>query len=314
MSDDIDAEKAVRILENEGSTATEQKEALSVLRDVSHTQPDALVPHLDDICSFADDDDPMVATSVATILSHVAIHEPSVVVPHASAVQTLLTNDDDPGLLSVATKTAVVIASESPAVLFDSTDQLLDLLQYEDLPVSNSARNIRLSAASALGMIGEANHTIAAQAEEPLVERLDDGDAGVRKAAAMALSRLGSVNPTIAARADESLAECLDDPEPKVRGAAVTAFTRFGLEHPDAAPTGLDHLSARLADDDADVRRKAIRAYTLFRHEQPAAIIDPDTVVPALREATEQTELDSTEASGIVESCQYIEEMAADQS
>ncbi|WP_248907308.1 sister chromatid cohesion protein PDS5 [Halocatena marina] len=274
MTDDIDVKNVIQTLED--GAPREQEEALSILRDISHSQPNILATHLDAICSFADDEDPMVRFSVATVLVNVAAHEPSVVLPHAPVVRTMLM-DDDSSVLSFATTTAMIIASESPTALSGIADRLLELLIYKNVAASKSARDIRVSAASTLGKLGEVDQAIASRADEPLANRLDD-------------------------------------PEPRVRRAAVTALTRFGLSHPDVVSTGLARLPERLDDEDAEVRRKAIRAYTLFRHDQPAAIVEPEAVVPALERAAERAELDRTEASGIDEACEYIERMMADQS
>ena len=274
MTEPNDVEEAVEILE-EGSRE-EQKEALSTLEERSHTEPESLIPYLDGICSFADDEDIMVRRDVATILSNVAAHEPSAVTPHTTDVCSLLM-DDDASVLMFAMGTAMIIANESPTELLDVADRLLDLLSYENIASSYAASNTRLTAATTLGLLGE-------------------------------------VDATVATRADEPLADRLDDPEPNVRRDAVAALTRLGLAHPDAVPTGLARLSTRLDDSEPEVRHKAIRAYTLFRHDQPTAIAQPADVAPAFKQAAERAgpELDSTEKKKIVEAHQYIKDMVDD--
>jgi HEAT repeat protein len=279
MTEPNDVEEAVEILE-EGSRE-EQKEALRTLKGISETQPDELVSYLDIICSFANDDDIEVRRDVGSILSNVAIHDSGAVAPYAATVSTLLTDDDRHVLASVMTVAAQIVR-ESPTALSGTVDRLFELLNHEIAWASGPASITRAMAASTLG-------------------------------------DLGNADPAIAARADEPLADRLDDEKPIVRRATVTALRTLGLAHPSAVSTALARLPTRLDDSDAEVRRNAIMAYVLFRHQQPDAITQPDAVAPALRQAAEHTDLNNIDESGLIdenkilETHQYVEEMAAEE-
>lgn len=262
-------EDVINILED--GTSEQQAEALRVLLDHAEQQPDDLVPHLDIICSFADNEDVNVQSSVAGILATVADHDPDAVVPHNTVVQTLLMSDD-PLVLAFATATAMRIAPESPIALSESVDRLLELVTYEEDWDVDPARDTRLRAVSALGDLGEADPTLAARLDEPLADRLDDAD-------------------------------------PKVRLITVITLTQLGLAHPEAVPTALARLPTQL--DDSGTRRATISAYVQFHHQQPAAIVQPSAVVPALKQAAEQADLAEGEPKAVAETCEYIEENMA---
>lgn len=253
----------------EEGTEEEQREALGTLLNHSEDYPDDIIVHLDLISSFADNEDVNIQSTVAGILATIASHKPSAVVPHSSAVQTLLTSDD-PLVLSFATAAAMRITPESPAVLVGSADRLIELLTYKESRDSDQARNTRLRSVSALGDLGEADADLATRLDDPLADRLND-------------------------------------PDSKVRVATIITVTQLGLAHPKAVSTALARLPAQL--DDPETCRPAISAYVQFRHEQPTAIVRPDMVAPALKEATTRADLDEEEIQAVSNVRRYIEEM-----
>lgn len=271
MTESNTIEEAVTILED--GTDEEQATALEALKKISHEYPGDLAPYLTDICQFASDENQSIRYNVAIILRNTATHDPSAVVPHAETVRTLLT-DDDPFVLAFAMAVTEAITRESAPALSGVTDRLSELLTYENFGASDPARDTRVMAAAALGNLGESDSTIAAQADTPLAERLDD-------------------------------------PEPEVRATTIMAITKLGIAHPETVSTALSCLPKRLDDDDPSVRQRTILAYTLFRHQQTDAISKPGTVAPALKRAIERTDLDSEEAKRAAETHRHIEDMAA---
>ncbi len=270
MAESTDVERAVNSLED--GTEEEQIETLGELANLASSQPDALIPYLDDICLFADDDVWNIRSRVARILANAARHDSSTMTPHLSVIRTLLT-DNNPYVLSYTTAAIMEITSASSTTLLDTSDRLLELLTYENSQASDAARSTRMRAVLALGYLADDDPTLAAQLDEPFVDRLDDVS-------------------------------------PKVRAATVTTLTRLGIAYPEAFSMALAHLPTRLDDPDLETRRYAVDAYVYFRHKQPSAIVQPNTVAPALRAAAEEVELDAEEAERVTETCQYLDQMA----
>lgn len=273
MKNSIDVEAAVASLED--GTDAERVDTFVTLSNLSHGQPEAFTPYVDEICPFVDHEDRNIRSFVATILANVARYDPNVMVSHADAVCTLLA-DDDSRVLSFAAAAAVEIADVSPEKLLSETDRLFELLPYEDTQASRAARSIRMRAI-------------------------------------LALTYLVDANPTLAARFDAPLAERLDDAESEVRAVSVMSVAGFGVEHPEAVSTALAHLPARLNDSDSETRRHAVGAYVNFRHKQPDAIINPEKVAPAFEEAADQVDLDNEDVEKVSETCRYIKKLAASQ-
>lgn len=271
MTETIDVEQAIETIEE--GTHAEKVETLGELSNYSHEQPDVFIPHLDNICAFADNEDSDIQSFVAAIISSVSRYDSNVVLPYADVVCSLLSNDD-PHVVSFAATAAVEIASVSPETLMSETDRLFELLPYENTQASRAARSIRMRAV-------------------------------------LTLTHLVDADPSLAVRFDAPLAERLEDTEPEVRAVSVMALAGFGVNQPETVPTALAHLPARLEDPDPETRRHAIGAYVNFRHKQPDAIVDPETVAPAFKEAADSVDLDDDETKKVSETHQYIASLAA---
>jgi len=108
--------------------------------------------------------------------------------------------------------------------------------------LSDEAKDVRGSAATALGRIGSE------KAVEPLIKVLQDNDKINRGSAATALGRIGSE------KAVEPLIEALSDKANNVRGSAATALGQIGFEK------AVEPLIKALSDSDAIVRGSAATA------------------------------------------------------
>lgn len=273
MTETIDVEQAIETIED--GSPMERVDTFGTLSNLSHGQPDAFVPYIDDICQFADNEDPNIQSFVATILSNVARHDPAIMASRNNVVSSLL-SEDDPNVLSFAVTTTMKITSVSPEVLLSETDRLFELLSYENTQEPRAARSIRLRTVIALTNLVEADSTLPAQLDEPLAKRLEDA-------------------------------------ESEVRDIAVITLTDLGIDYPGAVPTALSHLPARLDDPDPETRLHTVEAYVFFRHKQPDAIINPKTVAPAFKEAVDRVDVDEEDAEKVSETCRYLKELAAAQ-
>jgi HEAT repeat protein len=114
-------------------------------------------------------------------------------------------------------------------------DGLIDALGYQE------DHNIRLTAASALGTIGDT------RAVEPLIAALDD-EQGVSEVAALALGEIGDP------RAVEPLTNSLGDDNWEVRSSAAKALGKIGDDR------AVDPLVNLLGDKNENVRWHTVQA------------------------------------------------------
>lgn len=167
---------------------------------------------------------------------------------------------------------AAVKAFEAKEGTDDVAGALLSALEHDN-------PNVRVSAAAALGRIGDADMV------EVFLPLLKDDSAGVREAAVGALGNLGDQSVV------ESLIPLLDDPRVSVRERAAAVLGNLG------DPRAVEGLMGLLGDQDSGVRLNA--TYALGQIGDPKAL--PALTQIAREDEKEYVRKDAALALGMIE-------------
>ncbi len=179
-------------------------------------------------------------------------------------------NDSDVKLRRNAVNVLNKIIGDGSKHLFKESSEAKTAVAQLILLLKDFDRNVRRSAADALGSIGIEAKTAVPQ----LIPLLKDSDAGVRSSVADALGNIGPQAKTAVAQ----LIPLLKDSDVGVRSIAAGALRSIGAE----AKTAVPQLILLLKDSDAEVRSTAVRVLGNIGAEAKTAV---PQLIPLLKDS-----------------------------
>jgi HEAT repeat protein len=228
----------------------DRQDTLQSLRSLAADRPDRLAPVADALAAFLDDGDRAVRLSAAKLFVALADSDPEVVVGVVAALADRLGDDTEFYYVRARSAEALgYVALEHPTEIA-TPDVLADLrvgLAFDEPEVREKLA--KALECVALGDPDRLRHHVG-----NLTDRLDDDVELVRYHLCTSLAVLACVHPETAAEADDALVDRLDDSE-HVRGRAAEALG--ALDRSDADVSVPREVLADLTDGPDFAARRA---------------------------------------------------------
>lgn len=232
------------------------RDAITLLRGISHAYPEAIAPAGDDLLALSRDD----STDVSALpgpLDRIALVRPDLVRPVVEDLRELLTDENHRlriGAAASLADIAIVYPDELPHVV----EELCTLA--DDGPDDRYPEFARTTAISSLGRVG-AEHPDAVVPELPrLMAKLDDENELVRQSVVDAFGVIAAERPAAVSLHVDELVAMLDDEDESVQFSIVETLGKLAAADPAVAPQVVEALHVWL--DRAEVVNRARPDFT----------------------------------------------------
>ncbi len=230
----------------ETAPADDRKALLRSLKAVAEDRTASLEPILSALGPFLVDDDRSVRLTAAKLFVRVAESHPEAVVPLVSSLSERLADEDEFYYVRARAAEALgYVALEHPEAVA-SPELLADLR----IGLSFDEPEVKEKLAKALEYVALGNPRRLRHQVPNLVEHLDDENDLVRYHLYTALVAVGAEFPGRLADADDRLVDGLDDTVPQVRGRAAEAFGQLARSNRQDISVPKSVLRAMQADDE----------------------------------------------------------------